>query len=171
MTASDKIAHFEGIALANGRRGTSEDVRIGPDQAAEMLETMKYPYQRKISKPHVQMLAQEMLHGRFTGSTQIRLASFQGRKYLIDGQHRLSAVVQSGTSQWFSVVSEDAPSPEYIAWQYGVTDSNKVRKFLDLTSTLNLPERLDMTSKHIRYLAAAVDILMGGMDRSGHKVN
>lgn len=167
MTASDKIAHFEGIALGEARQGSSQDVLISPDQATEMLETMKYPYQRKISKDHVRMLAREMIHGRFTGGTQIRVASFEGRKYLIDGQHRLSAVVHSGKAQWFSLVSEDAPSLQYIAWQYGVTDNGKARTFVELTATLDLPERLGMPAKHIRYLSAAVDILLGGMSRDG----
>jgi hypothetical protein len=171
MTASDKIPHFEGIALADAKRGSSQDVCIAPDQATEMLETMKYPYQRKISKDRVRMLAREMVHGRFTGGTQIRVASFEDRKYLLDGQHRLSAVVHSGKAQWFSLMSEDAPSLEYIAWQYGTIDTGKGRTFIELTATLDLPDRLDMPAKHIRYLAAGVDVLLGGMSRDGRWMN
>lgn len=79
-----------------------EVVEIGPSQAAEILEGNVS--NRLPSSSHVKFLSSQMENGqwKFTGDP-IRIGE-DGR--LLDGQHRLLAIIMSGTSQRFVLMSE-----------------------------------------------------------------
>ncbi len=87
---------------------TSESKQVvTPEQAQAWLS--ENPNNRNINIKHVERLARDMLEGVFAynGDT----IKFDGDGKLMDGQHRLSAVVASGTSQPMLIVrgvSEDA---------------------------------------------------------------
>lgn len=142
---------------------------ITPLRASEMLASMKYEHQRAISAHHVRMLAAEMTAGRFVPGTTIRVAFVDGVPMLIDGQHRLSAVVSSGKAQTFTVIEEDAPSAEYVAWAYGNLDIGRTRAPSDLYRAIGLSERLGLSNTAINSLAPAVDFLASGMKPGSNK--
>lgn len=74
---------------------------ITPFVAKEMLQ--RNPNNRKLSDGHVAFLANEMKKGNWLFDAQpIRLAESGS---LLDGQHRLNAVVTSGLEQKFLIVS------------------------------------------------------------------
>lgn len=96
-------------------------VYVDADKAKQWLQ--KNGKNRPPGKNAVERYAQEMLRGewRETGDT----IKFNRRGLLIDGQHRLMAVIASGIGQWFMVatnVSDDSMS--YI-------DGGKPRSMLD----------------------------------------
>jgi hypothetical protein len=74
---------------------------ITPALAAEILEERNFEDNRKISKPWVTYLARQMKTGlwRLNGEPLI----FDKRDNLLNGQHRLSAVVESGKTIVFPV--------------------------------------------------------------------
>lgn len=72
---------------------------ITPDMAREYLALNKC--NRPLSKPHVDMLRREMVDGKFYHTHQG--IAFDATGYLIDGQHRLSAIVASGAAQVMQV--------------------------------------------------------------------
>jgi hypothetical protein len=76
-------------------------LEIDPKRAEEMLK--KLAVNRKLVPHHVSFLATEMREGRWkiNGDT-IRFST----KRLLDGQHRLHAVIQSDTTIWALVVEE-----------------------------------------------------------------
>jgi hypothetical protein len=78
----------------------TEVVRITPSKASELLKNNVG--NRKLSKSHVRFLSGEMVKGNWKFDGQpIRLTS-SGR--VLDGQHRLNAIIQSKTSQDFLIV-------------------------------------------------------------------
>lgn len=93
MTAR-KIESIEGLPKVSWQQ-------IDPEKAEEMLKLLES--NRRLVSNHVQFLAREMAENRWkiNGDT-IR---FSGRR-LLDGQHRLHAVIQSDMSVWFLVVEE-----------------------------------------------------------------
>lgn len=113
-------------------------VLIGVEQAKEWLAT-RFDNERTIHENKVRAFARDMIEGNwhFTADT-VRFTQ-EGR--LMDGQHRLAAVVQSGQAQWFPIVN----LPE------------EVRAGIDTGSARTLGELLHM-GNHVngRVLAAIV---------------
>jgi len=95
---------------------------ISPKIAAEMLK--RNPNNRNLSKPHVNFLAREMMFGNWMFDGQpIRFSEAGG---LLDGQHRLSAIVESGTTQQFLIIKGiDSEA-------FKVMDTGKVRSAADV---------------------------------------
>jgi hypothetical protein len=165
MTANEKIVCIHNLGHADAEKITSTVRLIGPQEAAQMLDTMKYEYQRNIDRSHVAALVNEMIADRFIKGTTIRIAYLDGEAHIIDGQHRLSAVVSSKKPQIFTVIEETAPDADHIAWAYGNIDTGRVRSASDLYRPMGLHAQLDLTSRQINALSAAVDIIFGGMIR------
>jgi len=166
MTANEKIVHMRDVGRTDAKEIASTVRLIGPQEATQMLDTMKYEHQRAVSKPHVAVLAKEMTAGRFVGGTTIRIAYLANDAYLIDGQHRLNAVVASKKPQIFTVLEENAPSVDYIAWAYGNLDTGRRRSPSDLYRPMGLQDQLDLTVWQVNSMSAAVDVLIGGMIRA-----
>jgi hypothetical protein len=141
----------------------SSIVTIGPKRAAEMLGSMQYEHQRPVSKSQVSLYANEMKAGRFVPGTTIRVAHIDGRSKLLDGQHRLYAVIASGTEQVFTLLEEFAPDNEYIAWAYGSIDTGRRRAHADLYRAMELTARLGLTNNDINDLAPGLGFMMSGM--------
>jgi hypothetical protein len=100
-TRTSKTA-VENKAATNGEHKiTSRIVTVTPAKAAEMLE--HNTHNRKINSRDVDKWAIEMTEGRWElDGDAIR---FDAEGALLNGQHRLSAVVKSGTTQKFLVLS------------------------------------------------------------------
>lgn len=97
---------------------------ITPLVAKEMLK--RNPNNRKISRGHVDFLSHEMSNGNWKFDGQPIRLSESGA--LLDGQHRLSAIIKSGTTQKFLIIKgidEEA---------FKVMDTGKSRSSGDLFS-------------------------------------
>lgn len=75
---------------------------ITPAKARRMLES-NYEHQRHLRSSHVERLAQQMERGLFDGQNGQTIV-LNGSDRLIDGQHRLAAIVQSGKPQKILIV-------------------------------------------------------------------
>jgi len=76
-------------------------VLVSPDMAELFLRGNEGNY-RAMRNPHKRKMVADMVSGdwSFTNAT----IAFDVDDRLVDGQHRLSAIVESGTSQWFLIV-------------------------------------------------------------------
>lgn len=92
---------------------------VTPELAQKMLKDQNYVHNRPISQPWVDYLARQMTDGlwRMNGEPLI----FSNRGKLLNGQHRLSAVVVSGRTVTFPVVRGVASST------FTTMDQNRVR--------------------------------------------
>lgn len=97
---------------------------ITPKVATQMLK--RNTGNRKLTESHMRFLSSEMKKGNWLFDGQpIRLTSGGA---ILDGQHRLNAVVNSGTSQKFLIVSGIPTS------SFKVMDTGKVRSGSDVLS-------------------------------------
>lgn len=88
---------------------------IGPDDAFELMKNRAH--QRRVSKRLVTRYARDMSAGRWrlSGATisiwsdEDGIWGPKGELYVLNGQHRLLAVIESGTTQDFLVVYEEDP--------------------------------------------------------------
>lgn len=76
-------------------------VLVTPQKAGRWLQSNSK--NRDIREAHVERLASDMLSGRWMITHQGCAFNCDGT--LLDGQHRLMAIVKSGTSQWMSVTN------------------------------------------------------------------
>ena len=79
---------------------------IGPEKAAEYLLANRH--NRPLRFQWIKALSRQMSQGLWHTSGESIIFGRSGK--LLDGQHRLKAIIHSGTSQWFVVVrgAEDA---------------------------------------------------------------
>lgn len=89
---------------------------IGPKEAEAMLSKI-YPKQRPLSRPHAARIASDMREGRYRLSPDPIVITEDG--WLVNGQHRLRAIVDSGTSQML-VVSEGWDASVYDIMDAGL---------------------------------------------------
>lgn len=153
---------------------------ITPETARKML-VKNLPYNRKVSKTTVELYARDMIEGRWSEDSPFPII-ISSKGYLMDGQHRLLAVIQAGIPITFYVarnVSEE--TFEYIdngkkreAWQFmdgtQVKNRQAMAKFLcslDMgnsyfqairgTKTITRQELLDYEESHRSEIVEAVN--------------
>lgn len=94
---------------------------IAPDLAERILTERVYDRQRPVERFHVTLWADMLRRGQFGGGRQIWFGLLNGRLHLVDGQHRLHAVVAAGIAAEFQVsvfpvTSEDELRELYISF-------------------------------------------------------
>lgn len=106
-----------------------EQIKVTPKQAAKWLES-NMEQNRRLRPQHVATLARDMKAGNWkqTGET----VKFNTMRLLIDGQHRLSAIVESGCTVELSV-AWDVPSDSIMA-----IDTGKSRNPADVLAIAGL---------------------------------
>lgn len=100
---------------------TGAPEKITPEQAKEILE--KGAPNRPLQAGRVEDMALQMLEGNWKLAQPI---SFDKKGALIDGQHRLAAVVEAGKPVWFMVQRGLEPDT------FGVFDQGRLRTAADL---------------------------------------
>lgn len=138
---------------------------ITPALAQHMLETMIYERQRNINQARVDEYAHEMSAGRFIPFTQIRIAhTANGSSVILDGQHRLWAVVLSNTSQQFSVLETCEDNEQAIAWAYSNIDIGQPRNASAIIRSFDLVDELGLTHGHLTRMKQCASFLASGGD-------
>lgn len=100
---------------------------ITPDDARVYLEC-RSGIQRNINKPHVARLAKMMREGNWRKHAG-GVICFDERGELLDGQHRLQAVIDSGVGQWFRV-DTDCTREDFSAMDDGLR--RRTSQFIDV---------------------------------------
>lgn len=78
-------------------------IHVTPEMAKEWLDT-RYDNERVLREGQVKSMARDMTTGNwFFAGDPIRFNEANGK--LMDGQHRLSAIVMSGVGQWFPILN------------------------------------------------------------------
>ena len=94
-----QLTTWEGPRICDSPCG--EVVMVTPTIASKML-TYRHPNQRKLSEREVRIKAGLMREGRFVSSDGDAI-KFDRKGFLVDGQHRLSALISAGVSLPFHV--------------------------------------------------------------------
>lgn len=137
---------------------------VTPAIAQQMLETMQYERQRDVNQLRVDSYAEAMRDGRFVPYTQIRVAHMPSGPILLDGQHRLWAVILSGTTQLFDVLETNEADNESVAWTYGNLDIGQHRNAYALTRALDLPNDVGLTQTQVSKMWRCMTFLMAGAE-------
>ena len=168
MVAMKTKASPEIGGAVNGSSGrSSEDsaqirhVTFTPHVADSYLRLYSYPRQRGLRHHHVEYLAAAMRRGEFKPGV-IELRRLGDQVLLIDGQHRLSAIVKSGLTFDLVVLERDAASIEDVDADYARMDRGIARGMGDSLRAYGLSDTLGLTQSQMnRASAAIVPIVIG----------
>ena len=141
---------------------TSYTATIPPALAQEWLECMSYFGQRPIDQKRVSYYAREMLVGEWLPGISMALGVLNGSRYLLDGQHRLRAIVESGMTCQFTVIEHPARDEAHLAKMYAEFDVGKGRTIMDTLKPNRLDEGTGLSNTHLRHLVAGIRVLVGG---------
>lgn len=137
---------------------------ITPSIARSMLERYSFPFQRTLRRYHVIMLANEMVKGTMRPST-IRLGRLGDKVYLLNGQHRLHAIVESGVTQSMAVEVVAASSMDELAFDYGTIDIQGQRTPSDTLRAFDFESKLQLSTQQIQKLGpATIELKLGFVD-------
>lgn len=138
MNALNKLQPFRLGWLRDGRR-----VVVDADLARFILENHNYKAQRNIKPYQVRRLAVQMKNGEFTPGSQMTFAVLpDGSAHLVNGQHRLKAIIEVDTQVEFQIRINEAADEAELSRLYYREDytsaprtANDVAKALDLAGT------------------------------------
>lgn len=146
--------------------------KVTPEIADHWLTEYVFQYQRDLKRDLVLFFADEMEKGRFDQYTDIIFAiNGVGRKYLLDGQHRLNAVVKSRKEIYFIVKERQFETNQEIRDFYGTIDIGKIRTHDEIFKAKGL-EPIGLSSRKVRALFGALKLIHSGFQHgTTHRVS
>jgi hypothetical protein len=140
----------------------TEVVVVTPDQAQEWLDSRPYAYQRSIRPKLIERLCQAMERREFTALTTLVFYDYNGKLYLVDGQHRLNAVVATGIPQVFVLAVKRVESYEEVETDYLKYDQGDPKSAADSLYGARIHERSGISVAEMKLLIPAVRVLLNG---------
>lgn len=114
-------------------------VEVAPDIAGRILLECRYQRQRPRNDEHALRLADAMVRGTFLTNTQIAFGKLNGQLFLINGQHRLTAIEISGSTHAFRIEIYPCATQHDLDERYLRFDQpGGIRSIVQLASAFNL---------------------------------
>lgn len=134
---------IEGVVIREGR------MTINSAMAREILEHQNYAKQRPMKERNYARLMEEMRRGKWIEGTNISFCEFAGEMFLVNGQHRLAVIADSGRSSEFVVSIHKVNTKDEIGRHYALYDQpESVRTVSQVASALGV---FDMVSDKVPY--------------------
>lgn len=145
---------------------------VTPEKARKLLDEYQYPYQRKISMPSVSTLVDAMMTGSFEPNTGdcIFISVTQQARYLINGQHRLRAIILSGQSYYLPIM-ELYTTEEHTKNIYAHTDNGKTRTYKDDPNAIDISASEGFDRSKLDILSGGTTIILRGCTDTRSKVS
>lgn len=145
-------------------KGTTKPQTITPSAAQAILEHQIYEHQRTYRMTDVQKYALAMHRNEWLPGSLLTFCVWQKRRYLVNGQHRLHAVILVGQPVIFEVQEIVVDAYEEIAQWYRVFDRLRVRTLSELYQPFHLPEKHNTNKTQNTHLMACLTPLAAGFE-------
>ena len=144
---------------------------IDPTQAAQMLIDYPYERQRTVNRHYVGYYAQMMTNGEWVEGTEIAIAYAPNgdghlHGHLVNGQHRLMAVVEAGVPIDFTTKTFVCDDDEEIAKLYGMIDTGRSRNMGDYLRALSMENEFGFSPSDNLKLSSAVRVILGKFQKA-----
>jgi hypothetical protein len=136
---------------------------VTPEWASTTLANDLFSRQRAKSSQHVLFLAETMARGEFDGGSALRFGQLSGRQFLIDGQHRLNAVIEYGEPVEFVVITTRCSTADELARLYARIDRGRGRSISDALKALGTFENTDLSATNIQTVLACAPLFAGNL--------
>lgn len=141
---------------------TSHWTIVGAEDAGRILDTEQFDRQRRVRKDHVILLSRLMLSGDFQPSEIKFAVTPDGRRYLINGQHRLLAIIMCRRPQTLLVTMVPASDMFQVSILYSAEDRGLARTISDTYGALDIAARIGLPPHFVRRAGAAMHLIDGG---------
>ena len=109
---------------------TSSVLRATQAWAADKLEKWHYELQRPLVRSNVDRLSEEILGDRFVAGTPIFVCSTpDGARFLVNGQHTLTAISETGRSIDLTMITLNVPDMAAVGRTYACFDIHRIRSY------------------------------------------
>jgi hypothetical protein len=123
-----------------------------------------YERQRSLNQGYVRQYALAMRTGDFRVGTVVSFAVWQGKRYLINGQHTHHAIVLAGTPLLLGIEEIAVESYEEIAAWYTKYDRLNQRTLDQAYHAHNLSDQVKLNKSQTLQLGACLPLLAAGFD-------
>lgn len=146
---------------------------ITADTAQRMLEEISYPRQRSYRIEHIDALADQIKRQMLSDVTQIHLCRKpDGSLVVVNGHHRLNAVVASGISCGFQIAITDVENDEEVDRHYASHDTlARNRSTTDVLRATRLAEKSELPQTFLARGKSAVLVILSGGIREPWRLN
>lgn len=137
----------------------SHVTRITSQRAQEILTTQNYSRQRDLRPSHVAYLVEAIRRGELNTLSLVFAEGIGGRRVLVDGQHRLTALVQTGYSLPATITTHRVLDDHDLARLYAKIDRQSTRTPQAILRAYGIEERSPLSSTILQRLAQGVSIV------------
>lgn len=148
---------------------TIENILITPEMALEILSQSDHEYQRPLRKARVDFLAREIKAGNFLSNTIAICIDGSGKKYLVNGQHTLNAIFESGIAVNLPVQTFYVASKGDVAFVYARIDKQQKRTRGDTFRAYDMENKLGMSYTAVNRYGACAYFVLNNLKGSGEK--
>ena len=139
-------------------------IDVGPKDAKEWIELFAYKHQRPVRPDRLKRYVAAMKGCQWRPGSMIHIVKIKGGggQFLVNGRHRLQAVIDSNTHQKFTLLETSGVDPSYVDEQYAVEDDNAIRNPSE--SIVPFHEKLyaEIGTGRFKRLATALRYIDGG---------
>ena len=139
-------------------------VIVTPEKAIKLLAFNTFKRQRPLNRKHMAELAHEMRAGRFTEAIQIHFAQINDDLILVNGQHTLSAIIDSGIHIQLTLAYYSCDDDVDVARLYSRFDKGG-RTPRDVYRALGIAENMELKDSQLHKLYAALRFMNCGFSR------
>lgn len=146
---------------------------VTPEMARTTVADLRYDGQRPAYHHHVALLSDAMQRGQWTAGTQIAFGRLpDGTMHLVNGQHRLLAVADSGTTQDFQVLIVDVANDDALASLYNHFDViARNRSLPEVLNATGIAKTLGLTKSMTKATYEAVALLENDLRRPNYQID
>lgn len=146
--------------------GKTYTLEVDAAKAGEILSQNGYKRQRVLRPKTVTLYADKMENGHWVPGSPIKFVLWgdkrNPKRVLVDGQHRLHAVVKTGAKVQFAVTEIWCDDENEAARVYYTTDRNAVRGYGDIFAATGVQEELGLTKTDMNAAASSVRFIDSG---------
>lgn len=144
---------------------------VGPEEARQMLAMWPYAGQRPLDMTRVKLYVQTMKNNQFYSMSDLEVAHAPDenglvRGHLINGQHRLNAVIEADMQILFAIKHIRCEDMKEVGERYSVIDIQKIRTLTDGVRSLDLHTQWLVPSNDARALLHATQFLNVGFRKT-----
>lgn len=133
-----------------------------PDLAQGIVLNELYPDQRGRDVDVIQDYALQMRHRTFRPWTVITFAVLNGRRFLVNGQHTLYALLAAGVTLPLTIEERPVASWEELAQLYSTFDRHRRRHLRQLLKAKHLAQDVQLNQGQTENLASCLPLLCSG---------
>lgn len=174
MTLFDRTTAIKSHGVIRVSRPWENDIREGrvvltPEMAQKILKESNYGGQRKVDRRSVNVYAEMMRRGLWELADPISFARLHGNLTLVNGQHRLHAIVAYGREVEFRIAINECETPEQVRDLYYRFDAvMRVRTADQVINAIGLAETEKVSRSIARATYGAVAIIANGFHTPGN---